>query len=446
MISFKQQGKSDTFTRFGKLYLDETEYYELPSFAPVPRRDYEIDSMMHLKSKGVKFPIIIAPLRKRKEAKAFIATSVISEDGNTVGVINDKTKTLMLPDTEPEIFSINVVAREEYRKDKLIPKQVKDILLNTNLSENKENNKIEYGEAWDLFNRDYDLSILRSYEERLQSELGSPIFFVPTPLIRANIESVDRAFNYGIQMMVTTEKQSFKGIGLSLLIDSKVFSQTSEAENSRKRLIRMISKIGKQEDIKISSFPFLSFKIYDSGDNLVKGSQASEFRKTLSSTVTSMAEEIRSMNGLLISHNFGRWSLGAIDSGVDIAAFHCNAQVFAIDRFRQGSAPLPNLQALPFDPEKFADGNLNNFKKVWLKLGTFPHPPHVDPVEWWNLSSDSQYRYRARTIIDAHMEFGQEIRNSINSEIPVSESVSSRVSRMAEQDPMFDLCPSLRNE
>lgn len=446
MITFKQLKTSDTNIRFGKLYLDENEYYDIPSFAPVPRREYETVAMMDLKARGVTFPIIIAPLSKRKEVRSLIASSVISDDGRIIGSINDKSKTLTIPDTESEVFSFNVPAREEYSVDKSIPKSVKEILLKTALSDNKDDHTIEYGEAWDIFKKDFSLSVLRAYEEKLQSELGSPIFFVPTPLIRTGIKNVERAINYGIEMMLTTEKQSFKGIGLNLLIHSEIFGQSDNSEASRTKLIKMISKLGKQDDARITSFPFISFKIYDPSNYLVLSSQASVFRRNLSDTIVSLMEEVRSMNGLLIAHNFGRWGLGAIDSGADITGFRCDAQVFKVDRFyrRQGEVKADNLPVPPFDPEKFSDGNLREFKRSWLKNDTFPHPPHVEPENWWDKSPDTQYRYRARTIVDSHMEFGKETRDSINSNIPVSDAISSRVGRMKEQDPMFDLCPSLR--
>ena len=200
--------------------------------------------------------------------------------------------------------------------------------------------------------------------------------------------------------------------------------------------------------------------MYDPNDNLLKNSQASIYRKNFSSTVVSISENVREMNGFLIIHNMGRWSLGGVDSGADLVSFRSDGKPFEIDNFyhrRKKTADLKEKKKIriepktlrkdsfvpPFDPEKLSDGELPDFKASWNKNKYFRHPPHVQPQPWWTFSNkNDRWKYRARVIIDSIMELDREIREMAKSEIPVYESVRLRIARMGEQDPMVDLCPS----
>lgn len=465
MIRFEETAyRPEAGIRFGRLYLDEEEYYDVPALAPLPTKTYDVDIISRLKSDGVKMPIIVTPLRFRDSIKGMSATASIFAEENKIGEILGQRRTLLLPDVESETFSVNVTARDFYNEDKLIPDQVKNLLFSTGLTyyENEYTGKknYEYLKKWEEFRRDYGLSSLRNYEEKIQSELGSPIFFAPTPLIRVANNSLDKAFQYGTEMLLTTQKQTFKGLGIHLLLHSEIFGQDDVASELRAGLINKVNSLKSHSNVGFSSFPFISIKVYDPNDNLLKNSQASLYRKNFSSTVVSISENVREMNGFLIIHNMGRWSLGGVDSGADLVSFRSDGKPFEIDNFYHRKKKTANLKdrtkiriepktlrkdsfAPPFDPEKLSDGEILSFKSSWNKNKYFKHPPHVQPQPWWAFSNkNDRWKYRARVIIDSIMELDREIREMAKSEIPVYESVRSRIGRMGEQDPMVDLCPS----
>lgn len=465
MIRFEETVyRPEAGIRFGKLYLDEEEYYDVPALAPLPTKTYDIDVLSRLKSDGVKMPIIVSPLRFRSSVRGMSATASIFSEDSKIGEVLGQRRTLLLPDIESEALSVNVTARDAYFEEKAIPDQVKTLLMSTGLTyyENEYSGKknYEYLKKWEEFRRDYGFSSLRNYEEKIQSELGSPIFFAPTPLIRVVNNSLEKAFQYGTEMLVTTQKQTFKGLGIHLLLHSEIFKQDDLAQEVRNNLIKKIYSLKGHSNVSFSSFPFISIKIYDPNDDLLKNSQASIYRRNFSSTMVSLSENVREMNGFLIVHNMGRWSLGGVDSGADLVSFRSDGKPFEIDNFyhrRKKSGDEKEKKKIrietkslrkdsfvpPFDPERLSDGDLNAFKYSWEKNKYFRHPPHVEPQPWWTFANrNDRWKYRARTIIDSIMELDREIREMAKSEVPVYESVRFRIGRMGEQDPMVDLCPS----
>ncbi|HKJ96976.1 MAG TPA: hypothetical protein VJ944_04470 [Thermoplasmataceae archaeon] len=450
--------------RFGRLYLDENDYYDVPALAPLPIKGYDVEVMSRLKSDGLNPPIIITPLRHRQPIKGMVSTATIFGEGNVIGQIKENRKTLLIPDIESETLSVNTTARDSYFIDRITPAPVKSTLMRTSLAyyENKESGykNFEYMGQWDDFKSDYGLATLRNYYEKMQSELGSPIFFAPTPLIRIGNGSLDKAFQYGNEMLLTSQKQTFKGLGIHLLIHSEAFGQGDGAVDLRNRLIQKIMSLGGHSNTGFSSFPFVSIKVYDPSDYLVKGTQASIYRMNLSSTLVAISENVREINGFLVMHNMGRWSLGGIDSGADVVSFRSDGKPFEIENHYhrrrsnkkkeqrrviiQKRAAKKDRVIPPFNPEKLSDGDINEFKSAWEEKKYFAHPPHVMPEAWWLYSTETDgWKYRARVIVDSMMTLDKEIRDMASSDIPIVESVAGRVARMGEQDPMTDLCPSL---
>ena len=105
---------------------------------------------------------------------------------------------------------------------------------------------------------------------------------------------------------------------------------------------------------------------------------------------------------------------------------------------------MKRLRIFPFDPVRLADTTERELNALWKLYQAVPLAHCVEPVDWPNLEDAWEKRdFRTEQIIGALLEIGSQFRAAARGSVPFAQCIRDRVSRMANQDSMFALSPSL---
>lgn len=452
MIEFLEDKNAQVaLARFGRLSVQAGREYSMPSTAPTPRTEYEARALAALAQKGLGVSAIAMPLARLARIKGHLDALVGVRRYVTIDDFVQQSHPLVLPDLESEALSLACRARKLFQEAGPVPEALQE-LLQCGLTKDRNKGRMETGEAWDYVQVEYGLSSVRQWFEAIEARAGSPIFLAPTPIIRASIPSVSRAFSLGWNMVDTVEDPVFRGRGLHLLPHSEIFLQDESASAARMEVLKYLRQMGSMPSPRVA--PFISLKVFDGNGYLQNGTGAKVARQNLRDFLVDAKEYVRAARGLLILHDFGTWALGALDSGVDIVTFRCDGRKLEIDPLwgepsaeaprRIAGQPLRRRRTLPpFDPIELCDGHIRDFKESWKKTEAFRTADHVQPQPYWTWPLGRQREYRASQVIGSLVAVGKEYREAAYRDVPLTESLRSRVARMKEQDALLDLCPSL---
>lgn len=446
MIDYNENNQGRGISaRFGTVVTSRNTNHDAPAIAPVIMRNVDAEVAVELFEKGAEIPVIVIPLSMAKDLSHALAPLMSKWIGQrTLDATIYNNPPMPILDTEPESFSFGCRARADYQKKYDPPKYVLETVLNSGLSPSKKDGKLHYVKAWKMLWEQFGLAGFRAWQEGLQLKAGTPIFLAPTPLIRRGVEHVDFAFAIGKEQLNTVEMQSFEGIGLDLMLHSEVLDYDHESEITRRAIIENLRGLARGGGIPTTT-PFVSLRIIDHG-KLIDGPQSKNARVALRELLSDMAEVVRDIRGIFILHNVGTWSLAGVDLGADIVSFRSDGTKFKVDpiyygHYNEGATKHRTIQ--PFNVVELCDDTVRNFQRMWDEASGFPAPSHVEPKEFWKEIYPQQLRYKASLVMDGLLDMGKEYRESATSDISVKDGVRSRVSRMREQDAMYDLCPSL---
>jgi hypothetical protein len=371
---------------------------------------------------------------------------------------------MVVPDPQSEIYSMPTLARYTFLNDKHtpVPQQVR-ALLRTTLREGTQRNgarraSVEYSKVWKTAEQKKGLTNLGTFTERLTSEAGSRLYLAPTPLIRANVESVARAFRVGWRL-TDQASEAFDQAGPHFVIHSEVFGTSPGAVAARAAFISCLRN--EYATVTPRKLAFLSLKVFQSGTQLLSGPSAPQARRELGDFMVSARHQVGLMGGDLIAHNWGTLALGPLSCGADLVSYRGNGVPFHNDVLWHRVSPRGKLSETarrrklgslnhkvvpPFDPHSLSNGDLAALRKTWEREGVsgFSTAEFVEPEPIWEKSYAAQFEYRTRQIISGLHSVGVEFRAAVfDGDIPLAEALRSRISRMREQDALLDLVPQL---
>ena len=446
MMTYRNKnGKTKAIgSRYGILGTGRGTEHGTPATVPYISKLSDARVALDLYSRGAEIPALVLPLTRYREVNSALAPLTGLWTGQrTLESASYTNAPLIINDIESEAFSFGCRARIGYQDKLTPPESVKKTILNVGMTSDKSSGRLEYSKGWRILREQYGLAGFRAWQEGLQVKTGSPIFMAPTPMIRDDVNSVSLAFDIGKELLNTVETQAFEGLGLELLLHSEIMNYDPQSEQARKRIIESILSMTKGRSPPTGT-PFISMKLYDSG-HLVGDTNSRNARTILGEFLMDTAEAVRKVGGIFILHNFGVWALAGLDCGADFVSFRTDGEKFKIDPIWRSNSKrkrkAPEVQ--PFNSNGLCNDNLKNFKRDWERSGAFVTPTHVHPYDYWTQQLYKQQEYRTSLIMDSLLDLGKEYRDAFDGEIPIKDAVSSRVSRMKEQDAMYDMCPSL---
>lgn len=427
--------------------------YETPTTAPLLGSLVEGTSMMRLLQSGLRVQAIVVPLSRRRSMKSQLGSLVDPALNTLDGFIKPHEKPIVLVDPEAEALSCPGRAREIFANDKgtPAPDQARPLLNTALRTEALESHRIEYGRVWDQSITSIGLASVGEWFERMAREAGTSSYLAPTPIVRANVRSVRRAFRIAWRF-VDAAASTFDNSGPHFVLHGEVFHDHTESAGAR------ISFLAELQHAYASAtprkLPYVSLKVLPNGSEFFYGPAASQCRRNLSEFLVNVSHHARAMGGLMVVHNLGTWALGGIDSGADIVSFRGDARPLYVDQIwhrRKRKQKLPrrsrksrnrHLTVPPWDPDGLCDGSLKEFKAGWAKTQAFPSDKYVPPEPFWDWPYDRRFEYRTRQIIASLIAVGKEYRQALVSGDPIGDAVKSRISRIRDQDPLLDLCPT----
>lgn len=460
MLQYVQaEAHSLTHVRFGRIVGPAGTNFEMPAVAPAPRALYETRAVLRLAKDRAPVPALIIPLSTRQSTAAELGAYLRRSAQRTLDGENYyPDRPLVFPDPESEALTLGVDARLRFQRDSLpIPESFAS-LLQSGLEADSSRGRPETGAEWERVRSDFGFAGLASWFERAEAQAGANVFLAPSPLIRASVHSVDRAFDYGWQIADSVET-AFEAVGIQLLLHSEVFKDSSDAIAARNAFGRYLRQL--YRDPNPRRFPVVAVKVLDPSKSLSSGPEASLRRQNLSEFLLRGAEEVHRANGLWVVQNMGTWALAALDCGADVVGVRGSGRTIDIEIIRgpisTSSQARPAVRprgipdtsrsqkarVQPFDPVQLADCKLLDVRRQWTSTGAITVADHVQPEPFWTYDIARQREFRAMQVFGALLELGAEFRAAAKGPIPLRDSVRDRVERMREHDAMFDLCASL---
>jgi hypothetical protein len=429
--------------------------YETPTAAPLISTGTEGRSLLRLLQAGWRTQAIVVPLSRRRSVKSELGSLVDPALSTLDGFVQPHERPIILVDPEAEALSCPGRAREAFLDDKGSPPPNQALpLLNSALrSESSGSKRPEYGKVWDQSIGSVGLASVGEWYERMTREAGASSYLAPTPVIRASLASVRRAFGVAWRF-VDAAAQTFDNSGPHFVLHGELFSDTSQSAAARTAFLAHLQKAYATPTPR--RLPYVSLKVLPNGSQFFYGTGASQSRRNLSEFLVNACHHARALGGLLITHNLGSWSLGGLDSGSDVVTFRGDARPLYIDplwrRQKRKAAARSRRKhprhrtVAPFDPDALCDGSVKEFKASWMRnnLHAFPSDKFVPPEPFWEWPFDRRFEYRTRQIIASLVAVGREYREALASGEPICDAVKSRVARMRDQDALLDLCPTIR--
>ena len=445
----------DNFPRLGRLKTGSDMVCELPATAPVIRRKYEADAVVSLVRRGAEISTILIPISRTYQVASELAPVIgVAGVKPLVASVQKTERPLVIADPESEAFSFLCNARVSISRrlspsgNKKLPKWMQVLFssgLSSGYSQSTSEERLESGAAWRKVRKEYGLASLRRWFEIEEARTTSSVFIAPAPITRASMESVKLSFDIGLELMNTVQDPAFVGRGIQLLIHSEVFADNDNASEAREGILAEFNKLS-AEPSPYNNLFVLS-KIVDGGDSLIKGPNTKTTRSNLGEFIFNLAEVVRkvSPSGILFVQNLGTWAIAGLDCGADVVDFSCDGRPLAISRIVGNNAGTGHEVRTepPWLPQALCNGVLKEFKRMWKEKGAFPVSSHMQPKPWFEWAIQNQRKYRAEWVISSLLDVGKEFRDALQGQIPLGDCVRSRVSRMKEQDPLFDICRSL---
>ena len=451
--------------RFGHLVQDRKSRYALPATAPAPRLRYEAESVTRLKRRGMEIPCVIIPVSTRAETMGDLSPILQLEYGQTALLPETPgfTRPFVFPDLESEAFAFGCDARRRYQAEANRPK-ASSLLLKCGLTRDgrADTERMDTWTAWQSVGSNLGYPSLVPWLVRLQEKARSTVFLAPSPIVRAQPGSSKRSFDIAWQIADVVTSDAFQGRGVHMLVHSELFLDNEVAASERRSFLAELRSLHASRNPR--PFPFISVKIVDQRRYLLDASRCLIPLGHLKEFMCEASEHVRTARGILIMHNLGPLSLGALNCGVDVVGFRCTGRALEIDPLfgerpksarafqqqRSIKAEPPGLgtgarsRKVPlFDPVRLVDIGEKNLRLLWQTYGATLATDHVEMIPFPKLENNGRRReFRTDLVAASLLSLGREFRSAGRGETPLAECVRDRVGRMALQDAMQALCPA----
>jgi len=461
MIVYEEIESQKTIARFGRIVTNKGSF-NMPFLSPGLRTKYDCEAIMKNIQGGL-YPQVITPYASRRNSVMYDIKKLLGisyEQNNTEEKIIPITpNVLVIPDPEYEALSFHCKAREKFKEIDSIDKNIK-ILFETGLS-NKHEKQVE--SVWKKISDDFGYTGIKDWATSILQGVESDCFFSPTHIIKSNsYNSVRKAFDHGYNILdEATADAKFTLYGIHFLLHWNIFKENNI--NSALMRQQIFTELDNWMDPRSRhSGTVFSFKIFDKNNNLSDPSFGSVRRRILSHFISEISQRIRNAKGVVITHNFGNWTLGCIDSGADIATFRVSGKTeieipLPIGNLGSKSSsngqkekPKYNVELLEqpsiFNFDTLTESDVEDIKRQWNEKGTFPVPACMgEAIDYWNLDHHDQQIFCIQTRCGTLVELSEEYRNAgIDIDgIPLSEALKNRVISSDISQEMQDLCPSL---
>ncbi len=466
-LEYKEIESQKVISRFGKLITNKGSF-DMPFPSPGIRTKYDCEALIENIKNGL-YPRMITPYASwrnsiMQDIKSLLGISYDQNDSEEK-IIPVSHKILVIPDPEYEALSFHCTARVKFKEATTIDKNF-ETLLETGLS---DKNKKQVESVWNNVTSNYGYTGIKDWATSILEGVESDIFLAPTHIIKANVtNSVPKAFEHGYNILDEAMSDAkFTLYGIHLLLHWNIFQENNlKSSMTRKQIY---SELENWIDPRSRySGLFLSFKVFDNNNRLSDQNCGTIRRKILSEFITEVSDRVRKADGAVITHNFGNWILGCMDSGSDIATFRMSGKTeidkpLPIGKVSKKSskinnkvkrshrlASILNKTIVPAftNYDTLTESDIEDIKRLWDKEGSFPLPSCIDKaIDFWNLNYHDQLVYCIRTRCGTFIELGEEYRKAgIDLDgIPLSEALRNRVKNSNISQELQDLCPSLGN-
>jgi len=281
--------------------------------------------------------------------------------------------------------------------------------------------------------------------EKCLASIGSDVFFVPTPLIRADVSRVVYALEAAKEMISEARHSPhFMMYGIHLLIDDKIFRDDN---NSRRALSTLLDGVSEWYTLARMENIFVSFKIgYTTSRSPLFDPNLGQYaRQSLSDFIVELRDSVSRFNGTLVAHNWWNWALGILDSGADIVSCRVSGPMDIEKPIRAkagktGAKSPPSITV----PRSMVDTDYLAVQSRFNNTGGFPTPSCLTPEAYWNFKYFDQLRYVARARCGTFIDLGHEYRDAgLDPKTPLGDAVRSLVGQSGIRQDLMDLCPSL---
>ena len=418
--------------------------FELPATAPGVRTSLDIQALDRNLRNGMKLRVL-APLATHRASLTPTISQMFFPQHSMFNVTYDRP--LIIADPESEALSFNCIAREQYQSLNASSRVVKagnavNLLLNTSLS--GSGGTQETHAAWSKMEQEYGFAPLISWIAHNLNAAKSDILSIPTPLIRAEARTAERALEIGKKMLpVARSSPNFMMFGLHFLLHVELFHPNTEAEDTRQSFLKDIRKWSANSG---TQGLFVSMKIFDDSNSISDQGIGNVIRRNVSEFMVDAQASVASAGGVLVVHNVGNRALGFIDSGADIVSVRVTGKP-GIDRQRHGKKgerghrPVPPLTL----PRSMVEEDPNKVRAIYISTGAFPVPNALSPQPYWSYQWTEQQIYVARARCGVFVDVAEEYRAAaLDDTKPLSESVTSRVRDAGNSQELADLCPSIQ--
>jgi hypothetical protein len=435
----REVDRRDTISRFGTLETS-TASYRLPTCAPTPKNRTEVKAIEQLHNMGARYEIIVPPLSRVSE----VADELSALAGNLVDRLSiGYKKPLILPDIENEIFSFNCEARKKLfkwngRTSSYETEEAISGIVNSNLSGDNSTHL-----EWRKMILKYGYAPLLNFMSRKLAGLGADVFFVPTPIVRAENETVRLALDIAnAEVPLAKLNQKFTMHGVQFLLYGEIFEEGSQSLESRTKLIEGLRGWAKKDSM---NSLFLSFKVHDPNGKILRNPNTGHSaRRNLSEFITNLQEAVEASGSVLLGLNWGNWSLGILDSGADIVSFKVDGRADITRVFSRRKGFRSNRRVPDFMmPRALTDAHYERLKTIYEETDAFPCSYPVRPEPYWEFSYDSQHQFVAIERLATQFNLSDEYRNAgIDISVNFREAVTSRVNDSEISQELHDLSPS----
>jgi len=425
--------------RFGMLRLPSASY-RLPSAGPGLRTRTDVEAVMENARHGT-VPEVLVPYASRGRILGPALLPLVRRVASMTTPVAHPP--LVIADVEPEAFNIPSIAQLTYRTASPAPGDVVMRLLSTGLTSDAEANRQEAHAAWRHVQRHFGFAPLVDFVARQQSTVQSDVLSVPTPIIRADQQTVSDALSMGATMLSDARAVgAFSMFGISLLVHAEVFDSTTNAEAARAALVRASGGFAATS---VFSDIVLSIKVYDPQRALTDQSRGSPRRANLSELVSSLQHGLSAAGGLLVGLDAHNWVMGYLDSGADVASFKVTGRPGIEYPSSRGAPPGPRRPPDLVLARELIEVPESHVKARYAQPpgGAFPVPACLNPERYWLRSWSEKNFYAARARAGVLVELGEHYRAAgLASDTPLPEAVRSAI-RDSRVPELSDLCPSV---
>lgn len=428
---------------------------QLPAYGHEIRTKTGAEALQQNQAAGMPTEMLL-PLASRAHTTGSVIPDLLG-GGEDVPYAVDKP--FVIPDIEAEAFSVSCQARLEYQNednherlpDRAEPGESVRRLLNTSARLRGSSGKASYLTEWRRVEEEFSLLPVAQWAAHRCKLVHGDTLTLPAPMLRANSSAAQEAINLAqdiirrgryIQRHVDRGR-SFEHVAVEIPIHYNLTDPASNSTASSARA-QIHDALAAWSRDSLMDNVILLLKLYDTDDNAL-GPEASEARiHTCGELIRTISEAAQRFNGIVGMLETGRFTVGAFDNGVDIAASRIRGP-------RRIDMPVRTSKTGPRDPPDLRlPGSLeiqspDAIQAEYEQTGSFDTPSWVSAEPYWDRDQFGyfeQLAYASRVQSAAFQETAGKYRQARKSE-RYAVRLENMVDKMDRNDAVASMCPSL---